>query len=279
MTSPSSDERLIGTHTILCDMGYGLPNERRPRREKVLAIARQLVNFLRWQNEQTTLTPAALDSGSVRSNLSPAQLIIVACTDVHSLEQRMIQLWTSEQPQGSVGGKVSRLPSHVHISSRSLEDWLSEFYPNRKLPPVNESDSLIVTLDTEQTSIPIEDCCYLSPDAAYSLDPCRACPPPPVIIVGMLIDRLTIQKNRSLHRAEQLQIHSARLPLERVVQWHIHEPLNVDCILECMQQWSWNVQGDATERPFEHAATQAIQHHIQRHPRRPRHALEPNDEF
>ena len=37
---------------LICDAGYGLPREVRPRREKILAIARQIVNFLKWQLEQ-----------------------------------------------------------------------------------------------------------------------------------------------------------------------------------------------------------------------------------
>lgn len=117
---------------------------------------------------------------------------------------------------------------------------------------------------------------YLSPDAEEALNPHD--PPPSIVIVGLLIDRRTIQVNRSVRRASALGISLARWPMEHILlptllqpvvrdkeqqptqeqqngtpnsinecetkmamlRLHKNEPLNVDCVLEGMQQWHWN---------------------------------------
>ncbi|KAL7557661.1 hypothetical protein ACA910_001263 [Epithemia clementina (nom. ined.)] len=118
---------------ILCDMGYGLPKEARARKEKILAISRQIVNFLWWQQEQLNLPESrkllashvATATNVVTENVShdhacvdwnetawckspPQQqpkeesmvvLEIVDCPDVETelaLQTRMEQLWVQE---------------------------------------------------------------------------------------------------------------------------------------------------------------------------------------
>jgi hypothetical protein len=105
---------------------------------------------------------------------------------------------------------------------------------------------------------------YLSPDAPLVLDP--STDPPSVVFVGMLIDR-RVQVDRSLKRANVLQIPSARLALEHF-NVDDHEPLNVDVCMEVMQLWWWNGSG---REPYMQAAEQALRHHVERHPNRPLH--------
>jgi hypothetical protein len=226
--------------TILCDMGYGFPNESRPRKEKLLAISRQLVNFLQWQRQAT-------DTAEV------AAIQVVACPDpevAQALEARILQLWKSECEE-------DQLPSHFSISTKPLEDWLEK---------VNEEDRG----QEAPVSLPV----YLSPDAEDILDPIQD--PPPIVVVGLVIDRSRIQLNRSADRAVHLTLPLARWPLETVSDvLDCHEPLNVDCVLEGMQQWYWNcaatTQSGGKARRFQEAAVQALQHHQERHPNRPQH--------
>jgi hypothetical protein len=94
---------------ILCDLGYGLPKEARPRKEKILAMSRQIVNFLEWQM-------AASDK--------PAQVKIVGSNDEagqEAIQQRMEQLWKDATNSTS-------LPAHVTFSDESLESFQGLVY-------------------------------------------------------------------------------------------------------------------------------------------------------
>lgn len=229
---------LISQPILICDAGYGFPREARPRKEKILAIARQLVNFLQWQEQ------------SVYHASPMAKVRVVSCPDDEirqALQDRTLSL---------LGG--TELPSHVSFSCEGLEDTC----PNTTM---GSSDQVI----------------YLSPDANESLDPSHK--PPRVVVVGLLIDR-RIQPNRSNDRAFQLDLVSKRWPLESFFQEiSANEPLNVDCVLEGMQQWWWNTDnllsdnpkqehdGKAHKEAFVQAASQAINHHAERHPSRPVH--------
>ena len=128
---------------------------------------------------------------------------------------------------------------------------------------------------------------YLSPDATEALDVTQR--PPSTVVVGLLIDRRTVQVNRSLNRANNLQLPTARWPLDLVSDvLDPQEPLNVDCVLEGMQQWYWNceaatataAEGDHSDTEsltgcFQQAAIQALRHHQERHPERPMHKQRP----
>lgn len=263
---------------ILCDLGYGFPHEERPRKEKLLAVAKQLVNYLHWQTSTAMIVQrdAFLDQsdqstgqqeermGESTTWRTSAQLLLVGCSDSciqESLTDRMRQLW-------------NQLPSINHIPLPTIE------FSNQPL------SSFVGAI-------------YLSPDAPTALDATQ--PPPKTVVVGMLIDR-RIQVNRSVQRAERLNLPTARLPLELVSDvLDPMEPLNVDCVLEGMQQWYWNSDEAATmttiaqarrtsnnssnsnnsrttkdttttaRESFERAASQALRHHQERHPGRPQH--------
>jgi hypothetical protein len=269
---------------ILCDMGYGIPNEARPRKEKILAISRQLVNFLKWQLQAST----TMAGGCQLKQLSLCvRITVVACPNhgcQTALLQRMLHLWTSETGQ-------RELPANFSVSMSPLEKWLFQFpttnsnwNSNCNSDSAGDTDTTVVTVTTPGGSTlsvhdELQPPVYLSPDAAVALDP--ALDPPSLVVVAILIDR-RVQVNRSTQRAMQLSVRTARWPLETVSDvLHANEPLNVDCILHGMQQWYWNCSNASNSttpgihpaRRFQDAAIQALQHHQERHPARPQHLL------
>lgn len=274
----SSNEKNDDEHfQILCDLGYGIPKEPRPRREKILAISKQLVNFLTWQQHQ-------VQQQSSVTRASPIE--IVSCPDPviqKALLDRMQELWktaaaaTASPNQLLTTTALADFPSHIISFSRhGLEEWVQEYYQKRRK---HDDSSPSSSSSSSSPSI-----VYLSPDAEESLDPTQ--PPPRIVVIGLLIDRRTIQTNKSKDRAHQLHIQAARWPLDRIVaNISPSEPLNVDCVLEGMQQWEWNchnkivnddnndvVSNDKNRvKACADAIVQALEHHTRRHPERPIH--------
>jgi hypothetical protein len=112
---------------IYCDAGYGFPSEARPRREKVLAIAKQVVNFLMWQQESTSM--------------DFAEVIIVGCDELNrsALEERMKQLLKGD------------IPLHVSFSSTKLDSldkivYLSPDADEALDPSLEPPDHVVVGL-------------------------------------------------------------------------------------------------------------------------------------
>ena len=234
---------------IYCDAGYGFPSQARPRRERVLAVAKQMVNFLIWQKGECS---SVLDNdnandddddGNTNDFKGAADIILCNFADEHSrmaVEERMKQL---------LNGNV---PAHVTFSTATSSE-----------------------LDLSSSSQ--EKIVYLSPDADDVLDP--NCEPPDRVVVGLLIDR-RIQPNRSKKRAATLGLPSARLALDTFTNIDSCEPLNVDTVLVGMQQWWWNC--DKGENPLRECFIKAVEttmeQHVARHPNRPLHKPKPNEE-
>ena len=295
-STSQEDDKLV----ILCDMGYGLPKETRSRKEKILAISRQLVNFLWWQQHHIHKHEASI----VKSNKGQctdcrfvaARLEILDCPDSaaeEALKSRMEQLWSQENTKAK-NVIPFPFPSNISFSERTLSSFYADSNPT-------ESKAL-----------------YLSPDASHCLDPSK--PPPHTVVVGLLIDR-RIQLNRSRQRAEKLCLSACQLPLSKArlvlvqqdqredqaigphtkngdckttdnrpskqtedapCRFESSEPLNVDCVLEMVQQWHWNSNDIASKASIDRkrwtpaeacfsAIHQALEHHAQRHPSRIQH--------
>lgn len=222
---------------LLCDLGYGIPKETRPRKEKILAIAKQLVNFLSWQQHA---------AASSSPTLAVAHVVLVDCNDIQvqeALLERMKQVWQKEHSSETT--MDFPFPSNIYFAEQSLQEYVSE-----------------------------QQVVYLSPDSDKILD--TSGPPPQAIVVGMLIDR-RIQVDRSRLRSNDLRIPSARWPalpgldpkepfnvdciLEGMQQW----------------EWNYHQFTGANEGAndasacFQTAALQAFRHHQDRHPQRPTH--------
>ena len=86
---------------IYCDAGYGLPSQAGPRRERVLAVSKQIVNFLVWQGEST---------------MDFADICICNCDEPYrkAVEERMKHLLNGE------------VPSHVTFSSAGIDSSSSQ---------------------------------------------------------------------------------------------------------------------------------------------------------
>ena len=288
--------------TIFCDAGYGLPREKRPRQEKINAICNQLSNFIRWQLRESSSSLESSSSSSesssstqqkqqqqIRQNL--CSIRIVGCCDMTmklSLEKRLLE---------HLG--LDELPSHVTISCDG------DFLPSSSTFTTTTMtiESVVVAVPpsgtTSHPSLSNDhdggECChgddvvYLSPDAEEALDPTQI--PPSTVIVGLIIDR-RVQPDRSLNRASSVNIRNVkRWPFDSCfVNINKNEPLNVDCIMEGMQQWWWNIdkilqqkqiqqqQGNEVRllkleyrEAFIQATSQALEHHADRHPSRSLH--------
>ena len=278
-----SDEQQPLLHLLL-DAGYGIPRETRPRQEKILAMAKQIANFLEWQHEQ--------HQQQQQQEATPvcqiAPVTVIGCQDDDmkaALLQRLEKVMANT--------KITKPKMPTEDSAEATEDDKdgSEENPREPLLPLHFS----FTRSEEHTRELLQDAVYLSPDAPSSLQPSRL--PPAKVVIGLLIDR-RVQVNRSLSRSEQLQLEARRWPMEVLEDvlnelqpnredtddkqqqpyYHTNEPLNVDTILEALQQWSWNAttvgsddiaSGDDTA--FRHASFQAFRNHAQRHPARTQH--------
>jgi hypothetical protein len=89
---------------IICDAGYGLPSQARPRKEKILAISKQLYNFLYWQAYQKNKQPLARVK------------VVGSSETIKCLQDRLVQLWDTDS-----------LPSHVEFVSTELQTVLDDY--------------------------------------------------------------------------------------------------------------------------------------------------------
>ena len=267
-----------GGAVIICDLWYGLPTQRRPRRERVNAVARQLRNFEAWRSGRRRRSrrvgegeeeeswegggggggDCGSDCGAARGSGARFRAVLVGDgADVGAVKDRLRSLRSDE-------GLGNRDRDHGH-------DGIIELLPGRTVE--GEAGRLLQGAGAGAGAV------YLSPDAPASLDARR--PPPRAVVVGMLIDRRVIP-NRSLRQAERLSLPAFRLPMDqlRVEGLRSSEALNVDTVLELMERWWDGVDGlaegsgddgDCLRRCFLDAALGAMRSHEDRHPNRPVH--------
>ena len=267
------------TRTIICDLWYGLPVQKRPRRERVNAVARQLRNFECWSSSTNKCASRGTTSRS-RSRSSNYRIVLVGGeADVKVVGTRLGKLRLEEKADDSDECRIELLPGVT------VEEEFSALGQSTTSDNVEEKS---VVSTTDGISQHQQEARYLSPDAEHILSPCQI--PPQTVVVGMLIDR-RVQPNRSNQRATKINVNATRLPMDelRVDGLENSEALNVDTVLELMVRWwdavdgidestDWrngrddSVYGDSSlRRCFLDAASSAMASHEERHPNRALH--------
>lgn len=278
----TSAELVVPSNTIICDAWYGLPTQKRPRKERVNAVARQLRNF------ELFATAHANDTSSLCKKKCKV-VLVGGASDVKVIGERLEKLWMDEE--GSIDGdccyRVQLSPDTSVESLCASKPIISNDANSDKTAIASSCEDTTNSHHPEQLQQHDDDdvAIYLSPNADHVLDPRK--PPPRIVVVGMLIDR-RVQPNRSLVRSQKLKTTlAARLPMEelRVEGLENSEALNVDTVLELMVRW-WDgvdklqqqqqdnddiAQGDLLRRCFLEAATFAMMSHEDRHPNRAIH--------
>ena len=258
--------------TLLCDAWYGFPTQKRPRRERINAVSRQISNFLEWRlrHIQHKLplhhqsTSSLTQVGDVALHGVGAMLKIPCCVaflgaidDARAVQHRVNDL--SRQGQllspllNDTGNHSEDCNNDCDNESRGQADADGGgdailFQPDvtiqayldrrrRNMQQLQANDDVDINIDDASTN---DTAIYLSPDASYTLP--ITCRPPRIVILGMLVDRQTVA-NRSQQRAENvLGMKAAQLSLKElnVSGLYSNEPLNVDTVMELMQRWWWN---------------------------------------
>mmetsp|Transcript_36215 Transcript_36215/g.76112 ORF Transcript_36215/g.76112 Transcript_36215/m.76112 type:complete len:307 (-) Transcript_36215:1008-1928(-) len=234
---------------LICDAWYGFPKQKRPRKERINAVSRQLSNFLEWR----------------ASEVSGAKY------ECH------VSLLGSEGDVTAVYARVNDLDNQAHSTNISNRKEKVDFQCN-----VNMHEFI-----DQQKAKGIDEVVYLSPDAPHTLS--SNSPPPNAAIVGMLIDRRITTDRSRIRAEETLELRAVKLPLDElnVKELTSQEPLNVDTVMELMQRWWWNcdkvkqkckdlvvsdeARSDMYRKCFLEAAAWAMKTQRERHPNRTVH--------
>ena len=279
---------------IICDAWYGFPTEKRPRKERILAVSKQIYNVLIWRCE----FHHALQCRKIQGEDSSSHVIVIGkVEDVNAIHERVNDLFGSSEKGLSEDMCSDPFTKCVFLPGMTLEEIVSgKGHPLLFLPTLTgkekEKEALQEEDDGQKEAI-----VYLSPDADERLDPYQA--PPRIVVVGMLVDR-KVQPNRSKLRAQEFsdqttsknddndvsRMQVRRLPMDnlRVVDLRDDEPLNIDTVMEIMERWWANIRvwketkGESLDqdrgydsRPFADAAIRALHSHRKRHPNRTIH--------
>lgn len=231
---------------LICDAFYGFPAQKRPRKERINAVSKQLNNFLLWRRQ------AALSTSSSYECSSYCRVSVLG----------------NEDDIQAVQNRMNKLAAH-EVDLTASDDV--EFPSNMAIHRFLENEGA----DIENEVV------YLSPDASDTLS--STSPPPRIVVIGMLIDRNTTS-NRSLGQAKTLMLKAVKLPLNElnVRELISEEPLNVDTVMELMQNWHWNYNkiskqqheydvNAARKKAFIDAAAWAMKSQRDRHPNRTIH--------
>jgi hypothetical protein len=233
---------------ILCDAWYGFPEQRRPRKERICAVSRQLVNFLQWRQS------AKLGAEQCQVHLLGSEV------DVTSVQQRIVEIVEKEDTSGNCISQIDYKPNvDIH---EAIERWKNSYSTN-------------------------EEVVYLSPDASETLSP-TARPPNVVIVGMLIDRRITSDRSRKrAEESLNLRAVKLPLDELDVKEMCSQEPLNVDTVMELMQRWwincdeleeirlasSEKICADPSKyrEGFIRAAAFAIKSHRERHPNRTIH--------
>ena len=77
---------------IICDAWYGFPSQKRPRKERINAVSRQLSNFIQWRSSSLSSKCSAKDT--VQQNNCKVSLL-GSEGDVKAVHDRMDELETT----------------------------------------------------------------------------------------------------------------------------------------------------------------------------------------
>jgi len=250
---------------IVCDAWYGFPTQKRPRRERILAVSKQIYNFIKWRKDYVTEKNLKCAVSSV--------LVIGKNEDVDAIRERVEELQGKDSDCCDGDDDNCNAPC-FYLPGKDLEDLAGEL--------------VAVEMQGDQSEV----IAYLSPDASEKLSAIEA--PPRIVVVGMLVDR-KVQPNRSKIRAESLLKQCAdvesstavkevaivpfQLPLDalNVSDLSQDECLNIDTVMEMIERWWVNAKfrdGDTDAKrklQFRDAAARALMTHRQRHPNRTIH--------
>lgn len=203
---------------IICDAWYGFPSQKRPRKERINAVSRQLSNFIQWRSSSLSSKCSAKDT--VQQNNCKVSLL-GSEGDVQAVHDRMDELATINTQSTSTTCSNNEVEFQPNVA---IHEFINEETKHNTNNKEDDTDTIV----------------YLSPDASHTLSSTR--PPPRIVIIGMLIDR-RITTDRSRIRAEEtLKIKAVKLPLDELNTKELtsYEPLNVDTCMELMQRWWWN---------------------------------------
>jgi hypothetical protein len=218
-------------HVIL-DAGYGVPREARPRQEKILAMAKQIANFLKWQTQH---------------HGEPARVTVVGCPDEDMkacLLDRLKHLW---QTMGSVA-KQSLLPLPPNFSFANDLEHSQECL----------QDAIYLSPDAPSA---LDSCCPPPSKVIVGL----------LIDRRVQLNRSLLRSQQlelparrwpmevlgdDQHPQEPLNVDTI---LEALQQWSWNYCNNSDELER------------TNDNPFRQASMQAFGHHAHRHPARPKH--------
>ena len=249
VTKSSRPPEHYSPNLIICDAWYGFPTQKRPRKERIGAVSRQLVNFLQWRLETN------IDRKQFEVHLLGNQL------DVDAVRDRICEIAKDESSISAKYGDEIIFKPNMDIHE-AIQQWRND----------NETDEEVV---------------YLSPDASETLLPSSR--PPRAVIVGMLIDRRITSDRSRKRAEESLNLRAVKLPIEalHVKEMSSDEPLNVDTVMELMQRWWCNCgkleqqvrtntdcisdHKNKYRKCFVEAAAWAMKSHRERHPNRTVH--------
>lgn len=237
---------------IICDCFYGWPLQKRPRAERVRAVAAQLMNFLLLFS---TRRNCHLNSNVVDIDIPPT---INRSKNIHSFELTVLGNDTDlDLLRARLVLLIEKNPDNEYLLSLinfrgnlTIEDCVNEFSSKQGISFVpystwnqnlKNSDNM---KDLGKHAREKESVVYLSPDGETTINPSNA--PPNIIVIGMLVDR-RVTPGRSKAQAEKFGIVSAKLPMgtisvstDKNFDTYDEMPMNIDTVLEIMIRWWGN---------------------------------------
>lgn len=217
---------------LICDAWYGFPKQKRPRQERILAVSRQIYNYILWNNSE--LQKMKLRKNNTKNNKNHDQIeiynqmimsmkatmyVVGEVEDVNSIQERVDQLLlnsTDEKPNSNVDNSSGNSEKKGNDKSSEEMETKCYFLAGVTLEALCNKLSKMKSQQyqhmSSQNNIPLprfkSDIVYLSPDASLTLNPKEL--PPSIVIIGMIVDR-KIQNNRSKSRAEKIIVNIQNL--------------------------------------------------------------------